>query len=487
MKGKIFIALALIFTISSCSEFLTVEPDNQISIAEQFSTKEGVLQAVNGMYFEFEALYSSKLFIYAGLLGGNISFSPIEHSKYLEIPIAQSISQIYEFRDLADDSDMEGIYRSAYDLVNAANLVIEYTTENEALIAEEIQQVTAEALACRAYVHYILAILYAQNYSYTPDASHPGIIYNTSTITSGVDFPVRLSMAETYLLMKNDLETAMEMFTENQALPYGKDNTYFNPMTTASLFARVALQMNDWESAYRYADTVISYAGLSLMKDSMYISEWEDPTASLSETIFELSTPKESDGNPRSSVAHDHYRYNDVNNYNEYIASGDLLDQYAANDIRKEMFLEVLLPTSVNGIITDQVYYFTRKFQAEKAIPVTRLSEMYLIRAEAAARKSTQDNTMALISLNAVRYRAGLDPLFSDENILEEIFLERRRELAFENFLFFDLARYHKDIERDKGCLASVCSMTYPADHFVLPIPEKTVLLNENLQQNDGY
>ncbi len=487
MKGKIYITLVLMITIFSCSEFLTVEPDKQISITEQFSTKEGVLQAVNGMYYEFEALYSSKFFIYAGLLGGNISFSPKKQDQFLEIPIAQNISQIYEFRDLADESDMESIYKSAYDLVNAANLIIEYVADNEALIAEEIQQVTAEALTCRAYVHYILAILYAQNYSYTPDASHPGVIYNTSTIISGVDFPVRLSMAETYLLMKDDLETAMEMFTENRALPYGEANTYFNSMTTASLFARVALQMNDWESAYRYADTVITYSGLKVMKDTMYLKEWEDPTASLSETIFELSTPKTSDGNPGSSVAQDHYRYNDVNNYNVYIASGDLLDLYAANDIRKEMFLEVLLPTSVNGIITDQVYNFTRKFQAEKAIPATRLSEMFLIRAEAAARKTVPDNSMALISLNKIRYRAGLDPLVTDENLLEEIFLERRRELAFENFLFFDLARYHKDIERDKGCLASVCSMTYPADHFVLPIPEKTVLLNENLQQNEGY
>jgi hypothetical protein len=73
------------------------------------------------------------------------------------------------------------------------------------------------------------------------------------------------------------------------------------------------------------------------------------------------------------------------------------------------------------------------------------------------------------------------------DNLLEEIFLERRRELAFENFLLFDIARYHKDVERDKGCIASVCTMPYPSDYYVLPIPEKTVLLNEFMQQNDGY
>lgn len=487
MKGKIYLAIALVTSLFSCSKFLEVEPDSQVSIREQFSTKEGIYQAVNGMYYNFESLYTGKLIIYGDLLGGNISFSPTVYNHIVEISPGRNIDRIYEFRDLPDDSQMEAIYTSAYALINSANLIIEHVKENEALNAEEIQQITAEAIACRAYTHYIVALLYAQNYSYSLNASHLGIIYNQSTITAGVDFPARKTMAETYSLMKGDLELSLKMFTDKQALPYGNANTYFNHLTTSSLFARIALQMNDWENAFRYADTVINFSGLTLIPDSMYVKEWEDPLASLSETIFELSTPKDSDGKTSSSVAHEFYIYNDVQNYNDLIASGDLLDQYAANDIRSEMFLEVLLPTSINGIISNQIYNFTRKFQAEKAMPATRLSEMYLIRAEAAARKPNPDNTLAMNSLNEIRTRAGLDPVANDENLLEEIFLERRRELAFENFLLFDLARYHKDVLREKGCLAYVCTLTYPSDYFILPIPENTVLLNEYMQQNDGY
>ena len=487
MKGKAYILLALMFTLFSCSDFLVVEPDSQVSIKEQFSSVEGIHMALNGLYYDFESLYTGKLVIYGDLLGGNLSFSPADNDLILEIPPRRNIDQIYEFRDLADDSQMEAVYAEAYALVNSANLIIQ-NVENSSLLNEaERQQIIAEALACRAYSHYIVALLYAQNYSYTADASHKGIIYNTSTITSGVDFPSRLSLAESYFLMKSDLKEALGKFTENQALPYGNSSTYFNRVTTASLFARIALQMNDWEAAYSYADTVIAECGLTIMKDSMYVKEWEDPVASLSETIFELSTPKDSDGKPSASVAHEFYIYYDSENYNDFVASGDLLDLYAANDIRKDMFLEVLLPTSVNGIISDQVYYFSRKFQAEKAMPAVRLSEMYLIRSEAAARKDNPDYTKARIDLNRIRFRAGLDPLVTDENLLEEIFLERRRELAFENFLFFDLARFHKDVVRVKGCISSICSLSYPDDHFVLPIPENTVLLNEFMKQNDGY
>lgn len=487
MNGKVVIVFALMISLSSCSRFLEVEPDTQISIKEQFSTKEGVFQAVNGMYYDFESLYTGKLIVYGDLLGGNITFSPAENDQILEIPPGKSIERIYEFDDLASESQMEAVYSKAYALINAANLILKYVADNGVLDADEIQQITAEALACRAYTHYIVAQLYAQNYSFTADASHLGIVYNKTTITAGVDFPARLTMAESYRMMKEDLETALSKFTDTQALPYGPENTYFNSITTASLFARVALQMNDWENAFNYADLVINNSGLSLIPDTMYAKEWEDPLASLSETIFELSSPKSSEGTTSSSVAREYYIYNDIQNYQDFIASGDLLDQYTANDIRSGMFLEVLLPTSVNGISTNQVYYFTRKFQAEKAMPAARLSEMYLIRAEAAARKLNPDITIALSSLNKIKIRAGLDPLENDTDLLEEIFLERRRELAFENFLFFDLVRYHKNVAREKGCLASVCNVSYPSNRFVLPLPENTVLLNENMQQNDGY
>lgn len=487
MKVRIIIAITMIFGFNSCSEFLVVEPDSQVSILEQFSTRVGIEQAVNGLYYMSEELWSDKFFVYGDLMGGNLTFSPSEHDAILEIPTARDIDQIYEFRDMADESAMEGVYVDAYAIINAVNLVIEHSAENELLTAEEIQEIKAEALACRATMHFIVASYYAQNYSYTEDASHPGIIYNTSAIVAGKDFPERLTMAESYEKMKADFEEALSLFTGKPFLTYGLSNTYFNAMTTSSLFARVALQMNDFEAAIKYADTVINYSGLTLTPDTLYVKEWEDTTHNMSETIFELSTPTSDEGIPSSSVSKSLYKYVDRSNYNEFVASGDLLELYSQEDIRSAMFLEVLLATSVNGIIADEPYFFTRKFQTDKAVPVTRLSEMYLIRAEAAARLRAPDYVSALADLNMIRERAGLAALGSDADVLEEIFQERRRELAFENHLFFDIARYHKDIVREKGCLSSVCTLEYPSDYYVLPIPEDNVLLNENMDQNDGY
>jgi len=488
MKNGIIIAAVFFLLSGACSEFLVVEPDRQVSIEEQFSTREGIDQAVNGMYYSLEAMSSSKIFFYADLVGGNFTFTPARNDRILEVPPALGIEQIYEFRDLERDSDMATFYENAYGIINEANLIIERVAEHPLLSSAEIDQVTAEALACRAYVHYLVAVVYAQNYSYTDDASHLGVVYNTSTITAGEDYPSRLTLAESYRLMKQDMQRALGLFGDRQALAYGPDHSWFNSTTASALMARMALQMNDWETAYALADSLIRFSGIALMDSAAYIAEWEQTEAPVSEIIFELSAPRTSDdGTVSSSVARDYFGYVNETNYNEFVASGDLLGLYDTADLRADMFLEVLLPTSVDGNIEILAYFFTKKFQDEPGTTVIRMSELYLIRAEAGARLGGSFGEGALADLNTIRTRAGLAPVDGSADLLEEIFLERRRELAFEGHLLFDLARYHRDIVRDQGCISTVCGLTYPSDYYVLPIPESSTTLNENMVQNDGY
>ena len=61
------------------------------------------------------------------------------------------------------------------------------------------------------------------------------------------------------------------------------------------------------------------------------------------------------------------------------------------------------------------------------------------------------------------------------------------RKLCFEKHLFFDIARFHKNVERNSGCIATTCNLNYPSDYFILPIPKNNIDLNSNLKQNEGY
>jgi hypothetical protein len=129
-------------------------------------------------------------------------------------------------------------------------------------------------------------------------------------------------------------------------------------------------------------------------------------------------------------------------------------------------------------------YYFSRKYQRDSGTLFIRLSEMYLIHAEALQRE-TPGSTIALGRFNDIRERAGL--VRSGAMNLDDILLERRREFAFENLYFYDLARFQKNIVRNQGCIAAVCNLSCPSPFYILPIPQPSIFANPNMIQNEGY
>lgn len=97
----------------------------------------------------------------------------------------------------------------------------------------------------------------------------------------------------------------------------------------------------------------------------------------------------------------------------------------------------------------------------------------------------------AIASLNQIRVNRDLEasPLdgLSEEALTQELFNERKKELCFENHLFYDLARLKKDISRDEGCISLQCDLNYPNFRYAQPIPQGSVNVNSNLEQNEGY
>ena len=100
----------------------------------------------------------------------------------------------------------------------------------------------------------------------------------------------------------------------------------------------------------------------------------------------------------------------------------------------------------------------------------------------AEAHNRSGNDTKAKDYLNQVRARVGLSPiLFSNgATLLEEIYKERRLELATEGHRFFDLVR--------TGRAGDVLPGFVVGTHEVLPIPQREIDLSNNiLVQNPGY
>jgi hypothetical protein len=109
--------------------------------------------------------------------------------------------------------------------------------------------------------------------------------------------------------------------------------------------------------------------------------------------------------------------------------------------------------------------------------------------------------------LNAVRERAGLDPItgLSQEAFADAVMKERRVELAFENHRWFDLKRTmspeeladfmnaYGEVEKsdpttDRGGIPfSAGDFRFEPYEVLFPIPNDEILINPNLTQNPGY
>jgi hypothetical protein len=200
-----------------------------------------------------------------------------------------------------------------------------------------------------------------------------------------------------------------------------------------------------------------------LASNSQYAASWIGKNVS-TESIFELAY-----GNRTGGSLGDYFNPLATLTF-QLAASNDLLSLYGTGDVRGQNSLYI------SRVINGSTFYFTKKYQGisdtANNIKIIRASELYLNRAEAYAKSGNL--TSALADLNVIRKRANPAATnfssASQQAVIDEILLERRRELAFEGHLFFDIARNKKDLVRVDNT-ATIKSFTYPSPLYAYPIP----------------
>ena len=140
------------------------------------------------------------------------------------------------------------------------------------------------------------------------------------------------------------------------------------------------------------------------------------------------------------------------------------LAQYETGDKRKDYF-----------VLSGGNYYTMKHLDRFGDVPVIRLSEMHLTRAEANVRGGTSVGATALSDVNAIRARAGLTALSTVA--LADVLKERKLELAFEGQFLPDAKRLQN----------SVGTLAWNSPRLILPIPQREMDVNKKLVQNEGY
>ena len=418
------------------------------------------------------------------------------------------------------DGDIEAYWANCYGRIASVNFIIpkiESMIESGEFEGEDLYQLKrylGEAKFCRAYQYWMLADKFMENYSKVGGSTAAkGLPLVTEYNPTGETdkYPGRSTQDETYALINKDLDeayAALKEFEGSEASD-AKDNlkpmaTYLSSWAVVAMQARVALLKGDYQTAYNKASQVIDSKVYTLTDIDGLEDLWVNDTSK--EIIFRpfCST----DELPNSTGG---YYLGTDKKTADYIPTADVLYSVADTDARWDYFFGVM-KIEVEGS-PYPCYVFT-KFSGNPVLQKTstpnfmhypkvfRLSEMYLIAAEAGSYCNVEGGSKYLQEFLKNRYKGyDADGQFSQKALFENAVAERSIELIGEGTRLSDLRRWGKEFTRNidysnvnpslNGVIVSLGNVHYAADdrRFVWPIPSTEIENNPQLvgQQNPGY
>ncbi|PHS68399.1 MAG: RagB/SusD family nutrient uptake outer membrane protein [Flavobacterium sp.] len=338
-----------------------------------------------------------------------------------------------------------------YDVINQVNTVLFGLDLFED--QDRRKRVEGEAKFLRGLEHFDLVRFFGKQYQSGGGNSQLGVsILLTTTLNEIVENP-RSSVEEVYNQVINDLNDAVSLLPNSNGV-------FADKYAAKALLARVYLQQQKYSSARDAANEVIQNSGHSLTAD--FDAAFNNDTDS-SEDIFAIQVTLQAGSNTMNTFWATQANGGRPGNPDIAI-SDDFISSYDANDDRGNYFY-----TGNGGNAT------TKWINRNANVPLLRLAEMYLIRAECNQRLNTSIGDSPLNDVNRLRNRANAPELNSVS--LDDILIERRFELAFEGHLLHDVKR----LGLTAGGLPS------DSNKLVLPIPEDELNTNANSSQNPGY
>ncbi|PSL33567.1 RagB/SusD family nutrient uptake outer membrane protein [Chitinophaga ginsengisoli] len=350
------------------------------------------------------------------------------------------------------------VWALLYKYIYQANAAIEGLTAATRLTPAIRQQLTGEAKFIRAFCYFYLVNL-----------------FDEVPLVTGTDYKVNANMHRTpvvkvYELIIKDLEDAASLlrtdYLQADIVSVTADRVRPNKWAATALLARVQLYRNNWQAAITAASALIDNKAVYDMVplSNVFLKDSK-------EAIWQLQ-PVNSTFTGDASL---------FIQQRPVLAAPVFLQTFEKDDLRKQNWL---------GKDADYPYKYKA---ADPDKPVTeylmvlRLSEQYLIRAE--ARLHTADKTGALEDLMVVRRRAGLPaPKVNGTGQLDEVIQHERQVELFSEWghRWLDLKRIHTVNTVMKAATATKGG-DWKAYQQWFPIPRSELLLNPNLTQNEGY
>ena len=458
---NMIVTTVLFLSLASCEKsFLELKPPTSLTPEFALATEADLQVALRGAYagLKSTALYGRSLMVLGDMMADNTYQSALNTNRYTNF-------NLYNY--LVTDGDVAGLWNASYTVILRANNIINSPIADNA----NIQQIKGEAYAIRALAYFNLVRYFGS--PYTLDPSKLGVPIIT---TYQADLkPERAKIADVYTLINKDLTQAYTLMTKFT------NSSQFSKYSAKALQAKVYLAMGDKTNAKTAALDVITNSGFTAISSAAHTGYWAGvaPRTDKVETLLEISF----DAVANNAFDALSYIYLQSGNYGDMLCSSELYDLFETADIRKSLYA-----TGIRGglasVFVNKYSSFTGDHSDTKVI---RMSEMYLIAAEASYPSNTAD---ALKYVNEVTSRRGATAIASSGSaLLEAIITERRKELAFEGERYLDMQRLQRNIVRSKNYPAAALSIDFTNYRRIMPIPQGELDANPNIkaQQNPGW
>lgn len=469
LKQLAIIILAAGSLATACTKTLEVEPQQSVNANEAIQTAADVDQMVIGAYAIMGGgqLYGTNLFLLPDLLAGNLaagagSASTTDPARYLTWQgTFQGQRQAYRKNMTRDNSESSRTWIAAYQAINNANIALDNLDKVSDL--NQRSQLEGEALLIRGVMHFELVRLFALPWGAMAGNTQPGVVIQTTPTYTKEEASVakaRSTVAEVYTAVLADMTAAATK------LP-ATNGTRFDASTAQAYLSRVYLQQGNYAAARDAANAVIASGEFRLNASVAAVFS----NRNTAESIFEIQQNDQNNaGQTNDGMATFYASLPGIGRGDARVPAG-FPALYPAGDLRALEWYYQGRPARP-GTFSGKWKSFTQN------LPVIRIAEMYLTRAECNLRLGTAVGATPAQDLAMVRNSVRTNSVAPANPTLDDVLNERFLELAYEGH------RIH-DIRRLQG---NVGDLPWNANLLVMPIPAREVDATSGvITQNPGY
>lgn len=457
-KYGLICILGAAISITSCKKWLDISPKTQIKESEQFSSRQGFIDALFGIYQRAatDSMYGQSLsFGILDLLAGRYENKGNIGNWYGNLARYTYTSNAIGGMNV--EQKIAEIWGATYSAIAQANYILKNIESRKSLLGESTYNIIkGETIGMRAFLHFDLLRLYAPAYN-TANAQKTAIPYmeqftiapqNKLTVAAVMDkCEKELLEAEIFLSVNKDIDQiAGNQGSTNADLFLMFRQNHLNYWAVKAALARLYLYKGDKVNALKYAKEVIDSQKFRFITAAEINTDAAGTASDMtfsSEHIFSVYVSNlrrvVEDILKQSTNNNDDYRdlYTNLTKVNAMFE----VDQPGyGTDIRIPAASKTLWTqgTVVTTLVLYSKKYYTDNINnvKQRLVPVLRLPEMYYIAAEASA---TPDE--GLVYLNIVRVARGLPALTASDKLEAETLKEYRKEFYGEGQLWFYFKR----------------------------------------------